>query len=42
MYNRIVDGLRARTPASPEAYRAHAAEIAEGGYSDPRGVSNPR
>jgi uncharacterized peroxidase-related enzyme len=42
MYNRMVDGLRARTPASPEAYRARAAEIAEGGYSDPRVVSIPR
>jgi len=36
MYNRMVDGLRARTPASPEAYRERAAEIAEHGYGDPR------
>jgi len=35
MYNRLVDGFRARTPASPEAYRARAAEIAEHGYSAP-------
>jgi uncharacterized peroxidase-related enzyme len=33
MYNRLVDGLRARTPASAEAYRARAGEIAEHGYS---------
>ena len=35
MYNRMVDGLRAKTPASPDAYRARAAEIAEHGYSHP-------
>jgi alkylhydroperoxidase family enzyme len=35
MYNRIVDGFRARTPASPDAYRARAGEIAEHGYSAP-------
>ena len=35
MYNRLVDGLRARTPASAEAYRARAGEIAEHGYSAP-------
>jgi len=35
MYNRLVDGFRARTPGSPEAYRARAAEIAEHGYSAP-------
>jgi uncharacterized peroxidase-related enzyme len=33
MYNRMVDGLRARTPPSTEAYRARATEIAEHGYS---------
>jgi uncharacterized peroxidase-related enzyme len=33
MYNRMVDGLRARTPGSTEAYRARAVEIAETGYS---------
>ncbi|MDB5218147.1 MAG: carboxymuconolactone decarboxylase [Myxococcaceae bacterium] len=42
MYNRMVDGLRAKTPASPEAYRARAAEIAEHGYSDARVQSLPR
>ncbi len=35
MYNRIVDGFRARTPADTEAYRARAGEIAEHGYSAP-------
>ena len=33
MFNRLVDGLRARTHASVEAYRERAAEIAEHGYS---------
>ena len=42
MYNRMVDGLRAKTPPSPEAYRARAAEIAEHGYSDVRVQSLPR
>lgn len=32
MYNRLVDGFRARTPASPDTYRARAIEIAERGY----------
>ena len=32
MYNRIVEGFRARTPPTVEAYRARAAEIAAGGY----------
>ena len=41
MYNRMVDGLRAKTPPSPEAYRARAAEIAEHGYSDVRVQSLP-
>jgi uncharacterized peroxidase-related enzyme len=35
MYNRLVDGFRAQTPASPEAYRERAAEIAAHGYSAP-------
>lgn len=35
MYNRMVDGLRARTAPSAEAYRARASEIAENGYSAP-------
>jgi uncharacterized peroxidase-related enzyme len=36
MYNRIVEGFRARTPPSPQAYRTRAAEIAAHGYSDQR------
>jgi uncharacterized peroxidase-related enzyme len=35
MYNRMVDGFRARTPADPDVYRERAAEIAEAGYSAP-------
>lgn len=35
MYNRMVDGFRAVTPPSPEAYRERAGEIAEHGYSAP-------
>jgi uncharacterized peroxidase-related enzyme len=42
MYNRMVDGLRARTPADAEAHRARAVEIAEYGYNDPRTRSIPR
>ena len=42
MYNRMVDGLRAQTPPSAEAYRARAEEIAEHGYSDARVTSLPR
>ena len=41
MYNRMVDGLRARTPPSADAYRARAVEIADHGYSDPRVISVP-
>ena len=41
MYNRMVDGFRAPTPPTAEAYRARAAEIAEHGYSDQRIVSVP-
>jgi uncharacterized peroxidase-related enzyme len=33
MYNRLVDGFRARTAPTTEAYRARAREIAEHGYS---------
>lgn len=33
MYNRMVEGFRARTAPSAEAYRARAAEIATHGYS---------
>ena len=35
MYNRMVDGLRAMTPPSPDAYRERAGAIAEHGYSIP-------
>ena len=41
MYNRIVEGFRARTPPTPEAYRARASEIAEHGYSDQRIAAVP-
>jgi uncharacterized peroxidase-related enzyme len=41
MYNRMVDGFRAPTPPTAEAYRPRAAEIAEHGYSDQRVVSLP-
>jgi uncharacterized peroxidase-related enzyme len=42
VYNRMVDGLRAKTPGSPDAYRARAAEIAEHGYRDARVRSIPK
>jgi uncharacterized peroxidase-related enzyme len=42
MYNRMVDGLRARTPATVTAYAVRACEIADHGYSDPRTRSIPR
>ncbi len=41
MYNRIVEGFRAKTPPTADAYRARAAEIAEHGYSDQRVRSVP-
>jgi uncharacterized peroxidase-related enzyme len=41
MYNRMVDGVRAKTPANTDAYRARATEIAEHGYSDARVKSIP-
>jgi uncharacterized peroxidase-related enzyme len=41
MYNRMVEGFRARTLPSPDAYRARAAEIAAHGYSDQRVTSVP-
>ena len=41
MYNRMVDGFRAKTPPTPEAYRPRAAEIAEHGYSSPAVASVP-
>jgi uncharacterized peroxidase-related enzyme len=42
MYNRMVDGFRARTPPSTEAYRARAAEIADHGYSQPPTIAPSR
>jgi uncharacterized peroxidase-related enzyme len=42
MYNRMVDGFRAPTPPTAEAYRARAAEIAAHGYSAPQVQSVPR
>jgi uncharacterized peroxidase-related enzyme len=41
MYNRLVDGFRAVTPPTAEAYRPRAAEIAEHGYSAPQVQSVP-
>jgi uncharacterized peroxidase-related enzyme len=42
MYNRMVDGFRARTPPTAEAYRERAGEIAANGYSAPQVQSVPR
>jgi uncharacterized peroxidase-related enzyme len=42
MYNRMVEGFRARTLPSADAYNARAAEIAAHGYSDQRVTSVPR
>ena len=39
MYNRLVDGFRARTAPTTEAYRERAGEIAEHGYSAPAGAA---
>ncbi len=41
MYNRMVEGFRAKTPPTAAAYRDRAAEIAEHGYSDQRVTSVP-
>ena len=41
MYNRMVEGFRARTLPSADAYRGRAAEIAAHGYSDQRVTSVP-
>jgi uncharacterized peroxidase-related enzyme len=41
MYNRMVDGFRAKTPPTPDVYRERAAQIAEHGYSDSRIASVP-
>lgn len=35
MYNRMVEGFRAKTPPSADAYRDRAVEIATHGYSQP-------
>jgi uncharacterized peroxidase-related enzyme len=42
MYNRMVDGFRARTPPTAEAYRERAGEIAANGYSAPQVQAVPR
>jgi uncharacterized peroxidase-related enzyme len=42
MYNRMVDGFRARTAPSADAYRSRAGEIAEQGYSGTPVPSVPR
>ena len=42
MYNRMVEGFRARTAPIVDVYRDRAAEIAENGYSNPRVTSVPR
>jgi uncharacterized peroxidase-related enzyme len=41
MYNRIVEGFRARTPPTAEVYRERAGQIAEHGYSDGRVAAVP-
>ncbi len=41
MYNRLVDGFRAKTPPVLEPYRARAAEIAQNGYSAPSPSAAP-
>ena len=42
MYNRMVEGFRAPTPPSDEAYRGRATQIADHGYSDPQVTAVPR
>lgn len=41
MYNRIVDGFRARTPRDACSFEARSIQIATFGYLDPRVVSVP-
>ena len=41
MYNRMVEGFRAKTPPNAAAYRDRASEIATHGYSDQRVTSVP-
>jgi uncharacterized peroxidase-related enzyme len=42
MYNRMVDGFRAPTPPSAEAYRERAAQIADHGYGAAQVTAIPR
>jgi len=42
MYNRMVEGFRAKTPPTAEAYRARASEIAAHGYSGAQVTAVPR
>jgi uncharacterized peroxidase-related enzyme len=42
MYNRLVDGFRARTPANVEMYAMRADEIALNGYSAPSQTAPPQ
>jgi uncharacterized peroxidase-related enzyme len=42
MYNRMVDGLRARTAPTTDAYRERAGQIAELGYSAQPAMPGPR
>jgi AhpD family alkylhydroperoxidase len=41
MYNRMVDGFRARTAPVTEVYAARASEIADNGYSAPSAIPAP-
>lgn len=41
MYNRMVDGFRARTAPDTDVYAARASEIAENGYSAPPAIPVP-
>ena len=42
MYNRLVEGFRARTAPSADVYRERAGQIAAHGYSDDRITAVPR
>jgi len=42
MYNRMVEGFRAKTPPTAEAYQARASEIAAHGYSGAQVTAVPR
>jgi uncharacterized peroxidase-related enzyme len=41
MYNRMVEGFRARTPADPHAYDERAQQVADHGYGDRRVATVP-